>query len=163
MKNVYPKNVYQIRETLLDKLDSYGNKYVSQQKLFKNLGIFDFESICVQEESFKDTKTTMWISKHVPISVSIFSNLVEEPIFLYNSDPHHLMSSFIGTLECLALQSKTQMKLLFLISRQQLRLSWVASWRILLNVRIDGGKQIWMFVITKFVPQLNSCRYNKIN
>ena len=114
VKNIYPRNVYQIRETLFDKLDSFGIKYTSQQKLFKNLAIFDFESICIQEDSLKDTKTTKWIGKHVPISVSISSNLVEEPIFLYNSDPHHLVSSFIGTLEGLALQSKAQMKLLFL-------------------------------------------------
>ena len=114
VKNVYPRNVYQIRETLFDKLDSFGIKYTSQQKLFKNLAIFDFESICVQEDSFKDTKTLTWIGKRVPISLSMSSKLVEEPIFLYNSDPHHLVSSFIGTLEGLASQSKAQMKLLFL-------------------------------------------------
>ena len=42
VKNVYPRNVYQIRETLLDKLDSFGIKYTSEQKLFNNLAIFDF-------------------------------------------------------------------------------------------------------------------------
>ena len=114
VKNVYRRNVYQIRKTPFDKLDSFGIRYASQQKLFKNLAIFDFESICVQEESFKDTKTTTWIGKHLPISVSISSILVEEPIFLYNSDPHHHVSSFIGTLEGLASQSKIQMKFLFL-------------------------------------------------
>ena len=113
VKNVYPKNVHQIRETLFDKLDSFGMKYTSQQKLFKNLAIFDFESICVHEESFWETKTTTWIGKHLPISVSIASILVDEHFFLYNSDPHHLVSSFIGTLEGLALQSKAQNKLLF--------------------------------------------------
>ena len=50
----------------------------------------------------------------VPISVSISSNLVEEPIFLCNSDPHHLVASFIGGLENLASQSKAKMKNLFL-------------------------------------------------
>ena len=34
-------------EKLFDKLDSFGNNYTSDQKLFKNLAIFDFESICV--------------------------------------------------------------------------------------------------------------------
>ena len=47
VKNMYPRNVYQIQETLFDKLDSFGIKYTNQQKLFKNLAIFDFESICV--------------------------------------------------------------------------------------------------------------------
>ena len=102
VKNVYPWNVNQIRETLFDKLDSFGIKYTSEQKLFKNLEIFDFESICVQEETFGVTITTTWIGKHVTISVSIFSNLVEEPIFLCNSDPHHLLASFNGVVENLA-------------------------------------------------------------
>ena len=45
VKNVYPQNVYPIRETLFHKLDSFRIKYTSEQKLFKNLAIFDFESI----------------------------------------------------------------------------------------------------------------------
>ena len=114
MKNVYPRNVYQIRETLFDNLDYFGIKYTSERKLFKNLAIFDFESICVQEETFRDTITTTWIGKHVPISVSFSSNLVDEPTFLCNSDPHHLVASFIRVLENLASKSKAKMKNLFL-------------------------------------------------
>ena len=108
LKNVYPRNVYQILRTLFDKLDSFGIKYTSQQKLFKNLAKFDFESIYVHEESFNDTKTTTWVGKHVPISISISSSLVEEPFFHNNSDPHRLVSSFTGTL---ASHSKAQLKL----------------------------------------------------
>ena len=114
VKNIYPKNVHQIRGTLFDKLGSFGINYTSQQKLFKNLAIIDFESICVEEEYFKDTKATTLIGKHVSISVAISSSLVEEPIFLYNYDPHHLVYLFIGALDGLASQSKAQMKLLFL-------------------------------------------------
>ena len=113
-KNVYPKKVYQTQEeTLFDKLDSLGIEYTHEQTLFMNLALFDLESICVQEESFKDTDTTKWIGKHIPISVSISSNLVKEPIFLCNSDPHHLGTSFIGALDNLALQSKAIMKNFF--------------------------------------------------
>ena len=114
VKNVYPRNVYQIRETLFDKLDSFGIKSTSQQKLFENLAIFDFESICVQEETFRDTNTTTWIGKYVPLSVSISSNLVKGPIFLCNSDPHHLVAYFIGVLDNLAFQSKAKMENMFL-------------------------------------------------
>ena len=110
VKNVYPRNVYQLRETLFDKLDSFGINWTSEQKNFKKLAIFDFESFCVQEETFRDTITTTWIGKHVPISVSISSNLVEEPIFLCNSDPRHLVASIIGVLENLASQSKAKTK-----------------------------------------------------
>ena len=61
VKNVSPRNVYQIRETLFDNLDSFGIKYTSEQKVFENLAIFDFESFCVQEETFRQTNTTTWI------------------------------------------------------------------------------------------------------
>ena len=118
-RNVYPRNVYQIRETIFDKLDSFGIEYTSEQKLFKNLAIFDFESICVQKENFRGTNATTWIGKHFPVSVSFSSDLVEEPIFLCNSDPHHLVASFIRTFESLPSQSKTRMQKSSLISRQQ--------------------------------------------
>ena len=94
VKNVHPRNIYQIREIVFDKLDS-------------------FESICAQEETFRDTNTTTWLGKHVPISVSIPSILVEGPIFFCNSDPHHLVASFIGSLKNLASPSKAKMKTLF--------------------------------------------------
>ena len=38
-----PRNEYQTRETLFDKLNSLGIKYTSEQKLFLYLAIFDFE------------------------------------------------------------------------------------------------------------------------
>ena len=114
LKIVYTRNVYHFRESFFDKLDSSGIKYTIEQELFKNSAIFDIESSCVQEEAFKGTNTKTWIVKHGPIYVSISSNPVEEYIFLCNSDPHHLVASFIGSLEGLALQNKTQMQLLFL-------------------------------------------------
>ena len=94
----------------------FGIENTIEQTLFKNLTRIDFESICVQEENFKDTVTTKWIGKHISISVSISSNLVKEPIFLWNSDPQLLVISFIGAgaFDNLALQSKAIMKRIFL-------------------------------------------------
>ena len=81
VKNVYPRNVYQIRETLLGKLDSSGINYTSELKRFRSLALFNFQSLSVHEETFKVSNTITWIRKHVPISLSISSNLVEGPIF----------------------------------------------------------------------------------
>ena len=67
VKNVYPRNVSQIQEILLDKLGSFGFKYTCEQKRIKNLTLFNFESICVQHETFRDTNNTTWmgnISRH---------------------------------------------------------------------------------------------------
>ena len=106
--------MYQLRETLFDKPDSFDIQYTEDQTLFTNLAVFDFQSICIPEEKFKNTKTTTWIGKHVPISVSISSNLIAESKFLCNSDPRNLVESFIEAVEGLATQSKAQMKLNFL-------------------------------------------------
>ena len=114
VKHIYPKNVYQLRETRFDKLDSFGIQYTDDQKLFTNLPVFDIESICIPEEKIRNTETTSWIGKHVPISVSISSNLIARPIFLYNSNPRDLVESFIDAVEGLATQNKAQMKMKFL-------------------------------------------------
>ena len=142
VKNIYPKNVYQTQETLFDKLDSFRIEHTNEQKFFKNLAIFDFGSISVQEESFKNTDTTKWIGKHIPISVSISSNLVKDPIFLGNSEPYHLPTYFIGAVENLALQSKAIMKKLFFDIEKTIKIKWPASWRNLPNVIIEESKQV---------------------
>ena len=90
VNHIYPKNGYQIRETLLNQLNHFGIEYTKEQAIFKKLTVFHFESICVQEESFKDFDTTEWIGRHIAILVSISLNLVEQPIFLCNIDPHYL-------------------------------------------------------------------------
>ena len=114
LKHIYPKNVYQLQETLFDKLDSFDIQYTDYQKLFNILAVFDFESICIPEGKFKNTETTTWIGKHVPISVSISSNLIAKPKFLCNTNPRDLVESFIDTVAGLATKSKAQMKLNFL-------------------------------------------------
>ena len=106
--------MYQLRETLFDKLDSFDIQYTDDQKLFNNLAVFNFEPICIPEENFKNTETATWIGKHVPMSVSISSNLIAKPIFLCSSDPRDLVESFIDAVEGLATKSKAQMKLKFL-------------------------------------------------
>ena len=98
VRHVHPKNMYQLRETLFDKLDSFDIQCTDDQKLINNLAVFDFESICIPEEKFKNTKTTTWIGKHVPISVLISSNLITTAVFLCNLNPRDLVESFIDAL-----------------------------------------------------------------
>ena len=111
---MYPKNVYQIRETVCDKFESFHVTYTDNQKLFNNMAIFDIESICVDDESCRDTKTTTWIGKRIPLSVSISSNLIQETIFLCDPNSRDVVSSFIDALENLATKCKTQLKMIFL-------------------------------------------------
>ena len=110
VRHIYPKNVYELHETLFEKLEGFNLPVSEDNKLFNNLEIFDFESICVPTKELKETQTTTWIGKHVPISVSISSNLIDDPIFLYNKDPQNLIIDFVSKLELLAEQSKLEMR-----------------------------------------------------
>ena len=60
-EHIYPKNVYRLRETLFDELDSFDIQYTDDQKLLNNLAVFDLELICIPDEKFKNTVTTTWI------------------------------------------------------------------------------------------------------
>ena len=61
VKQIYPKNVYQLRETLFEKLDSFNIPFRKYQKLFENLAVFDFKSNWVKEETYTETENTKWI------------------------------------------------------------------------------------------------------
>ena len=89
------------------------SKIPINKRFSKTLPLFDFQSICVHQETFNGTKTATWIGKHFPISIWNSSSIRTEPNFRCNSDPQHLVASLLGTLEGLSLQSKTQMKFLY--------------------------------------------------
>ena len=125
-KHIYPINVYELRKTLYEKLDAFNVRYRNEQKLSRNLAIFDFESICVKEDSYKQTETTTWIGKHVPLLVSTSLNLIPETNFFCNANPHYHILFFITALEGLATQSKTQMKLNFIEVETAIRIKLCA-------------------------------------
>ena len=111
--HIYPKNVHTLRETLFEKLEGFNISVSKDNTLFNNLAIFDFESICIPSDELKATQTTTWIGKHDPISVSISSNLIDEPIILYNKDPQKLFIDFVIKLELLAEKSQLEMRTKF--------------------------------------------------
>ena len=53
VKHIYPKNVYQLRKTLFEKLDSFDIPYTDDQKLFGNLAVLDRESNCIPGKTSK--------------------------------------------------------------------------------------------------------------
>ena len=171
MKHIYPKNVYELRETLFDKLEGFNLPVSEDNKLFNNLAIFDFESICVPTEELKETQTINWIGKQFPISVSISSNLIDEPIFLYNKDPQNLIIDFVSKLELLTEKSKLEMRTNF----QGIEVAVNERMKKIFDQLNERGKN---FSSNKFeyedeciedseeadqICQHNSCEFRKIN
>ena len=64
--------------------------------------------MCVKGENFKEIETTTWIGKHIPISVSISSDVTQNPIFLCSPNPPDWLSSINDALEILATKSEAQ-------------------------------------------------------
>ena len=106
------ERVYELRQTLFEKLEEFSLPVSEHDKLFNNLAVLDFESICVPTEELKETQTTTWIGNHIPISVSISSNMmIDELIFLYNKDPRNLIIDFETNFELLVEQNKLKMRI----------------------------------------------------
>ena len=116
-----PKERFRTKRNTPRKLDAFNIPYRDEQKLFKKLAIFGFESICVKRGSYKETETTKWTRRHVPISVSVWSNLIPKPIFLCKTVPHHLLSSFVTDLEGLATQTTAQKKFKFIENETEIK------------------------------------------
>ena len=129
VKNIYPRGVYSLKETLFQKLENFSIAYPEDCTLFKNFAVFDFEAICDNSLEISSSATTSWIGTHVPVSVSIFSNLLKEPIFLCEEDPNRLIISFVAQLETLAAKNKADMrpKLLAVEAEIKTRLSDISS------------------------------------
>ena len=129
VKNVYPRGVYSLRETLFEKLDNFSIAYPEDYTLYNNLAVFDFEAICVHSVDISNTATTSWIGTHVPVSVSISSNLLKEPIFLCEKDPNRLIISFVAQLETLSAKNKADLRPKFLEVEAEIetRLSDISS------------------------------------
>ena len=99
MRQINTKNAYTLRETIFEKFDGFNIPYTEDQKLFSNVAVFDFESIGVPTEELKAIETTDWIGKHVPVSVSISSNLQDNRMFLGEKDPELQIIAFVSGLD----------------------------------------------------------------
>ena len=98
---------------MFEKLEGFKFPVSEDNKRFKNLVVFDFESICVPTKKLQEIQTTTWIVKHVAISIFIPSNLIDEPIFLFKKDPKNLIMVFVSNLELLAEKSKLELRTKF--------------------------------------------------
>ena len=132
---------------------------------------FTLSPNCVKKNSYKQTETTTWIRKHIPTSVSISPTLIPEHIFLCNDNLHHLISSFITTLEGLATQNKAQMKLNFIEVETAIKIKLCAILEQL-NQRRKEAERLSNFADDQMIVRWwrrkktylhNSCKCKRIN
>ncbi len=110
IRHKYPGGIYRVKETIFEKLHDIGVIVPANLQLFRNLAIFDFESMCVPcSDDVKCTENLNWIGKHIPVSVSISSNLVQGTIFHCNENPLQLIEEFVKSLEDIAAKSNLEM------------------------------------------------------
>ena len=82
---------------------------------FQNVSFFDSESVCVKTKSFGDTDTTKWMGKRFSISVSVSSNLVEQPKILCNADLPQLPAFSMAALKRFLFHNNFQLRTIFLV------------------------------------------------
>ena len=103
VRNIYPGKIYNITQTIFEKLEEIGITVDKNDRLFSNFAIFDFETICSAKHQQESTATFQYVGKHIPVSVSICNNFMSlEPLFIHNSDPQQLVIDFINYLEKLS-------------------------------------------------------------
>ena len=124
----------------------------------KNMAMFDFESICVQENKIRDTDTTTWIGKHVPISVFTSPNVIGKPILSCNSNPGALVESSGVALDELATQSKAQMKLMFSERETSVKSERKRVFPILINVAVPRNR-LWNLKMSVLKKESKTCRH----
>ena len=100
----FPGGVFNVKLNIHQKLNNFSLKL--KDKYFPHIIIFDFESITDRNitKSRLNTKTT---GRHVPISVSVASNInkINTKFFFTNGDSYDLIQRFMDYINLLAVES----------------------------------------------------------
>lgn len=95
----YPGGFYKERKTIFEQLEEYGILVPTDERTFPWFAVFDFESMLVKLEG-DATEKLEWTQQHVPISVSVCSNVPgsTEPRCFVNSDMDALLGQMVDVL-----------------------------------------------------------------
>ena len=72
-KYIFPGGFHKTQPTIFDKLESVGINVPQSEKYFPNFIVWDMEAMLQKIQSTSDSqdKKLQWLTKHVPISISI--------------------------------------------------------------------------------------------
>ena len=102
---VYPGGFYCQKKTIFEELSYFG--IGCSDRVFPYFATFDFESVLKKVQS-QGTSKTEWTHEHVPISVSVCSNVPGflDPHCMVNEDPDVLVREMIEYMQAIATKSK---------------------------------------------------------
>ena len=111
----YPGRAYHVPKTILEELEDEGIIVSEEACYFPYRATFDFECYFDKEkaEELKSTEKLNWRSAHVPLSVSVCSNVPEyqEPkCFVSNGDPKEFITEFIQYLVSISTKSSSLLR-----------------------------------------------------
>ncbi|KAJ8310173.1 hypothetical protein KUTeg_012038 [Tegillarca granosa] len=106
-KYIHPGKFYKMPATLFEKLEEFGITVPLEERNFPWFICYDFESI-LENVELQQTTNLQWTRKHVPISVSICSNVPEhtEPMCIIDSNQNQLVKSMVEKMVDIAVNVK---------------------------------------------------------
>ena len=108
----YPGGAYHVPKTIFEELEDEGIIVPEEARYFPYRATFDFECFFDKEraQELKNTKKLNWESAHVPLSVSVCSNVpgYQAPkCFVSNGDPNVFITEFMQYLTKISLKSSS--------------------------------------------------------
>ena len=112
VKLKYPGGAYYVPKTIFDELEYEGIIVPEEARYFSYRAAFDFECYFDKEkgQELKNSEKLNWQPAHVPLSVSVCSNVpeYEEPkCFVSGGDPKEFITEFIQYLVSISTKSSS--------------------------------------------------------
>lgn len=108
VRHTFPGGVYSTPQTVFDLLEDEGIDIPRRFKFFPYRATFDFECMINHDDHPNDTEKLQWQAKHVPISVSVCSNVPEYDLphcFVSKGDCKQLVQDMVDYLIKISEQS----------------------------------------------------------
>ena len=104
-KYVYPGGFYQPTESVFERLDQYNIHVPDEDRTYPWFVCYDFEAI-LEKTNERPTEKLTWTQRHVPISVSMCSNVegYSDPVCIVEPNQDKLVIEMVETLTNIALQ-----------------------------------------------------------
>ena len=101
IKRIYPGGVYQPSPSIFQRLDDEGFVVIEDLRYYPYLATFDFECYFSDERLPSDSDKLQWSARHVPLSVSVASNVPgheDAQCYVTNGDPDKLVEDMMAHL-----------------------------------------------------------------